>query len=397
MGKINIKADSHFFDIVKSMLEDRFDIPCVDSMGDFRKFKKALTINGQFKTNHSRHEKDDSFRLSDRRRWSLGWENASKLKVMQEEDERLSQKILFINNSIKALHVEEAKLKNNRDNLRDILKFGSFSEIDWYMHLKKIENLNSDFEELQKSSNILKSLQKQLNVTDERLSQLSPKKEKLERFTGKLESDIELRSSELGVVKEYLEGKIDEDIESKLEALFSKEGLNLVNISLKERELRVSIQSSLGKIVEKIKNSSEKLLTLMHSYKNIYRVESKELDASVGSIDDFGAKLEELKKDDLPKFEKRFRSLFKEKTIQKTVMVQEELEYQANKIKEKIMKINNSLRDIEYNSGTFIKLVAELSINKEIRDFKQDLKSATSFAFNENSCLAPKSYSQDLA
>jgi len=385
LSKVNIKADSSFFDALKSMLEDRFDIPCVESMSDFRKFKKALTINGQFKTNYSKHEKDDRFRLDDKSRWSLGWDNAIKLKAMQNEEIKLSQKISFITSSIEALHVEIHRLQNSRDNLRDILMFDSFERIDWYIHSKKIEILNSEFEELQKSSDILKSLQNQLQVIGEKLSLLNPEKEKLYGLIGKLESSIDMRNSELAVVKSLLETDIDEEVKTELNSIFVVDGLSLNNISLKESELRNRIQSGLNNIVEKMKRSSEKLLSLMHEYKNRYSVESKEFDASIESIDDFNVKLAELKKDDLPKFEKKFKSLFKEKTIQKTVMIQEELEHQSAQIKEKIQKINKSLKDIEYNSGTSIELVAELSIDKEIRDFKQDLKSATAFAFDTNS------------
>lgn len=384
LNKINIKADSHFFEPLKSMLEERFDIPCVEDMYDFRKFKKALTINGQFKTNYAKHEKDDRFRLDDKSRWSLGWDNALKLEAMQKNSKQLKEKIDFIKQRIKELHVELEKLKDSRDNLRDILQFEVFSEIDWYIHARKIEDLSAEFKELEKSSNIIQSLQMQLNNVEEKLKEVTPKKEELDKNIGKLESNIENKSSELELAKTSLKTPIDKNIELKLDAIFSKSGLSLVNISSKEKDLGATIQNKIAKILKESKTINEKILTLMNEYKHKFVVESKEFDASVNSIGDFRAKLNELKRDDLPKFEKKFKSLFKEKTIQKTVMIQEELDHQSKQIKEKIKKINNSLREIEYNSGTFIELVAEISLDKETRDFKQDLKSATSFAFDEN-------------
>lgn len=379
--KITIKPNSPFFEPIRGMLEDRFDIPCVESMRDFRKFKKALSINGQFKTNYARHEKDDRFRLDDKSRWSLGWDSAVKLEAMQKKRVRLDEKVSYLEKEIKALHVKMGEIRESEYNLRDMLKFDSFKEIDWYRYAKKIEGLNEEFEELNRSSNILKSLQNQLDKIDEKLKKSTPERESLDRHIGKLESDIKLYMSELEEIKEF--SSLDEELRLKIDTLFSQKGLNLQNILAKERELRATIQSSLDAISKRLKNLSEKLLKLMHDYKSRYSSQSKDFDASIGSIDDFKAKLTELKKDDLPKFEKRFKLLFKEKTIQKMVMIQEELEHQANQIKEKIKEINRSLSSIEYNSGTFIELVAELSIDQDTREFRQKLKSATSFVFDE--------------
>ena len=384
LTKINIKADSPYFEQLKGMIEERFDISCVQSMEDFRKFKKALTKNGQFKTNYTRHEKDDRFKLNDKSRWTLGWNNAIKLEAMQKESIKLNEKKVFLETSIKSLHVKSEKLQHERDNIRDMLQFESFDVIDWYANSKKIDNLNEELDELQKSSNILKSLENQLRKIDKELSEFTSRREKIVESIGELKTNISLKRAELDEVNIVLQKSLDDAISLKLDALFLKDGLHLGNISLKERNLRETIQAELNRISKKIKGVGEKLLELMHKYKNIYVVESKEFDASINSINDFRVKLKELKKDDLPKFEKRFKSLFKEKTIHKTILIQNELELQSNQIKDKIKKINSSLKDIEYNSGTFIELVAELTMDSEIRDFKEELKSATSFIYDKN-------------
>jgi uncharacterized protein YPO0396 len=46
--------------------------------------------------------------------------------------------------------------------------------------------------------------------------------------------------------------------------------------------------------------------------------------------------------------------------------------------------INKSLKDIEYSDGTFIELSADISLNSEIKEFKQTLKQITTNAIDEN-------------
>ena len=123
----------------------------------------------------------------------------------------------------------------------------------------------------------------------------------------------------------------------------------------------------------------------MGEYINNYKEESKELDASIASIVEFDKKLESLKKDNLPKWQKKFKELLKEKTIHGIVSLQLDLEKQSKEILKKIETINLSLKDIEYSEGTFIELIADKSNNAEIKQFKQDLKSAITGAISEDS------------
>jgi len=385
LSKVEIKADSQFFEVLQSMMQERFDIPCVENIAEFRKFKKALTKNGQFKSNYSRHEKDDRYAINDKKRWSLGWDNSSKLTAMREEFVRFDEKLEYLQEKIAEAQKASKLLLTQRDGLRDILKYSSFSELDWYEQAKKIEAFKEELGELQKSSDILETIQKSLESVIREIKELQAKSEVYNKTLGGLDSKIESFTAEVGelLAQERVEESLKEAIQ-KLFGEFIKEKLTLVNIAVKERELHTTLQKEIEKIARKVQTSTAKILQQMNLYTNSFAVESKEFDASLESLGDFRMKLGELKKDDLPRFEKRFKELFKEKTIQKTAMIQAELEHHAKEIQGKIQMINNSLKSIEYNEGTYISLIAEPSNIREIREFKQELKSAISYAISDD-------------
>ncbi len=217
------------------------------------------------------------------------------------------------------------------------------------------------------------------------IAELMPKSEDLSKRVGALESKIDSYETELEILS--ADELVSESLKEPLDKLFAalvKEPLNLNNIGAKETLLRGELQKQIDKNSRQIESSTQKIFKVMTHYKSSFVIESQEFDASIESLREYRAKLSELKRDDLPKFEKRFRELFKEKTIQKTAMIQAELEHHAKEIESKIAKINNSLQDIEYNSGTYITLIAEPSNIKEIREFKQDLKSAISYAIGDD-------------
>jgi len=139
---------------------------------------------------------------------------------------------------------------------------------------------------------------------------------------------------------------------------------------------------------------STTIVSLQNKFINEFPVISKELYASVDSCEEFNKKLDELKKDNLPKWQKKFKELFKEKTIQNIVILQSTLEQHANEIKTKIETINKSLTDIEYSEGTFIELIASLSSNQDIKEFKQNLKQMTSGAVDDDNVYDEQKFLQ---
>jgi len=77
--KIAIKPDSQFYPWLEQEMARRFDVACCETQAQFRREKRAMTLNGQIKAAGERHEKDDRFALNDRQRFVLGWSNKEKI------------------------------------------------------------------------------------------------------------------------------------------------------------------------------------------------------------------------------------------------------------------------------------------------------------------------------
>ena len=116
----------------------------------------------------------------------------------------------------------------------------------------------------------------------------------------------------------------------------------------------------------------------MQNYIKEFPTFTKDVDASTSSIGEFEKMFNSLKKDDLPKYEKKFKKLFREGTIQHFLTLKTRLEEEENAISKKIRLINDSLKSIEYSSGTYIELSMAKTIDSDIREFKEDLKQALS-------------------
>ncbi len=398
LHKIEIKADSPFATSLESLVAARFNIPCVDSIEAFRRLKRAVTVHGQFKTSYERHEKDDRHAIDDRSRWVLGWDNAEKLAALREEKENVSEKIAHLAKETEVITHALQALTKERDNLRDLLSIERFAVIDWYTPSHRIEALQAEWEALQKSSSIIEELTAQLEQATQKHRTLKKELDELTSMLGKLEQqmeDIQLQRNNAQLLVENadalekLEGAIADFAGDALTA-----GLTLVTIDARRKELRERLTQEIDKIEKRIGRSREKIIGDMGRFNAAFPVIAKEFDAAVESAPEYRKKLAELKRDDLPRWRKRFKSLLREKMVQHFVTLQYTLEQQSNEIVEKIEKINASLRDIEYSEGTYIRLVAETVKSAEIREFKAQLKAAISGAILEDNSYDEQKFLQ---
>jgi uncharacterized protein YPO0396 len=115
----------------------------------------------------------------------------------------------------------------------------------------------------------------------------------------------------------------------------------------------------------------------MTTFHNKYPVETSELDAAVEAADGYRELHKRLADDDLPRFQKQFKTYLNQNTIREIAQFQAELNRQSGLIRERIDTINKSLVGVDYNPGRYIRLEPEPTPNVDIRDFKSELLACT--------------------
>jgi len=398
LHKIEVKADSPFAAAFEGMLFSRFNIPCVETLEAFRRLKRAVTVHGQFKTSFERHEKDDRYAIDDPSRRVLGWDNADKLAALESERERLAEKAAFLVEALAKIETALRERTLSRDTLRDLLAFERFDAIDWYAPSRRIEALEEEIRSLEASSDIIAGLNARLEKVSGERRRLQEELDALTRELGRLEQTIEDDEARRDTAKLLAENsetlpELADEIAAFAEPVLQK-GVTLATIEARKREVRENLTAQVDKIGKRIERSREKIVGDMGRFNAAFPVAAREFDAAVESAPEYRAKLAELKRDDLPRWRRRFKSLLREKMVQHFVSLQYTLERQSDAITEKIGKINASLRDIEYSEGTYITLIAEPVRSAEIRAFKAQLKEAISGAILEDNSYDEQKFLQ---
>lgn len=382
--KLAIKPDSPDYDWLEREIAHRFDFACCKTQQQFRREVRAVTMAGQIKNQGERHEKDDRHRIDDRSRYVLGWTNEAKIAALETKTRQLESQITGLAEHINALLNEQKKIEGRLKALSKLEEYRDFHEIDWQPVAAEIERLKDEKRQLESASDLLLELTKRLDAltldmqkTEERINESRDKRSKTDQkktdfISTRLETQSVLDDPAYVIHKTKFES-----LEAMLHEAIGERQLSVESCDNREREMREWLQNKIDAAAEKLKRLRDKIIDAMRVYRAEFPLDTQEVDVGIEAADEYRLMLDKLKKDDLPRFEARFKELLNENTIREVANFQSQLNRERETIKERIAHINDSLVQIDYNPGRYIVLEAHAAQDADIRDFQGELRACT--------------------
>jgi uncharacterized protein YPO0396 len=380
--KLAIKPDSPNYEWLELELRNRFDVACCDSDDQFRREARAVTRAGQIKDAAGRHEKDDRSRIDDRSRYVLGWSNADKLRTLVAQRERLEARLSTLGQRIAEIQQSRAQLQSRMEALAKLEEFTRYADIDWQSLARDIASLTEERVRLESSSNTLQELSRQLVIARGRLNEAESKLTDSLGKRGEIKNKVEAAEELQNQARAACETAPLEDFQAarldgwRAEAL-GEHQLSVESCDNREQDVRKWLQECIDADDKRLARLTERIVNAMRGFKEEFKAESVEMDVSLAALSEYERMLDGLRRDDLPRFEARFKELLNVNTINEIANFNAQLARERETIKERVDLINRSLEGIDYNPGRFIKLVAQPSPDAEIRDFQQDLRACT--------------------
>ena len=384
-----IKQDSPFYEYIRYRLSKDFDYILCEDARELRRIQKGVTKSGQIKQNQFRHEKDDRFDINEERNYILGWDNEHKLALLQERLQKKEEKIVYLKEKIEKNRAKIQELEAKRDLLRDILQHEEFHEIDYFHTSKSLQELKEEREILQNENDKLKNIAQELNNTKINLKVAQKDLEKLLQQKGEIRvefSRVQRRVDELLKLTDGFDSKNYEKILHEQFGIMQNFG-TIEDINKAKEDVLTVVERSLKQLQEKLKSVEQTIISLMKDYLGLFKLDQQELDATMQSLQDFLNKLQVLRQENLPAYEKEFRRLFEYGTVNHIVKLRSDIEAAQRDIEEKIALINTNLKSIEYNPGTYIEIEYRKSADMDIREFLTQLRNITTNTIDEENRL----------
>ena len=380
--KLAVKPDSPHYDWLERELAHRFDVACCATHEQFRRETRAITRTGQIKDPSGRHEKDDRHRIDDRSRYVLGWSNSAKIAALEAKRRQLEARLGEVGSQIGKIEQERQALQHQLDALTRLEEFTAFEELDWSSVAAAIATLDHERQALESASDILKQLNERLRELQQALTanetELQGARDKRAKVEQRCSDAQELRGQTALLIAGGIE---DAALAATLETLraeaLGEHQLSVESCDNREQDVRTWLQARIDAEDLKLRRLAEKIIKAMASFKDSFKLETAEIDASLEAAFEYENLLTQLNGDDLPRFVARFKELLNVNTINEIANFSAQLARERETIKERIAHINKSLGEIDYSPGRYIVLESQASLDAEIRDFQQDLRACT--------------------
>ncbi len=380
--KLSIKPDSLFHAWLERELAHRFDVACCMTQEQFRREKRAITRAGQIKDPRGRHEKDDRHLISDRSRYVLGWTNTAKIATLEAKSAQLEARLVEIAGRISKVQIERNGLETRLDALTRLEEFSNFQELDWPAVATDIAALTEELHRLESASDLLQELNQRLRESDAELgkteSALEAKKDKRSKTEQKKSDAQGLRAQTQGILDTVQATDIPHDrLETMRAEALGEHQLTVESCDNREQDCRIWLQAQIDANDHKLKRLRDNIIQAMMAFKEQFKLETAEFDASIEAAFEYQNLLDQLGRDDLPRFEARFKELLNVNTINEIANFNAQLARERETIRERIERINESLTRIDYNPGRYIALETQISPDADIRDFQSELRACT--------------------
>lgn len=367
-------------------LLDRFDYECCDTPEAYDRATRGILPSGLVKIGE-RHSKNDAHRVDDRRQYVLGWSNAEKIAMLTSDSNGLKQQIGDVVGEMAEIHNSQRDAKDRRDDVIALLNTTAFEDLDSATHLQTIAEREREQDVIRGSSNQLQALEGRLKQLNERLEGIRQVRDRVSGEKGTRErelSDLDGHEREADRLVADLQAVDGETIFPRLDLLRDAGNLppagdlNLTSVQGIQSRCLTIFHERAQKISVELQRLSGTISRSMQDFIGKHHQLCQELVAGTDAAPEFTQLLRRLEADDLPTYADRFKRALNENSIRDVIRLRLYLDTSRNDIRERVRIINTSLREIEYNPGTYIQLDATESNHNDIREFRSRLDACTS-------------------
>lgn len=384
--KLDIKHATQFASWLKFNLIKRYDYICLDDVNhpEYNKLSKVLTKSGLIKNKRSYIKDDRLFNISN---FILGWDTKKKIEILEENLWKLEKSLTRVNNLLLKIAAIKTDIEESKRIFIKLEDIKTFQQIDYLSIKKQIEKSKIEIRKLENTafSKELKEYKKKLDILENNLANLELAKNKLVADKWVVESNLNKYKKKIKLLEYSLSNLDIETITKKFEdSKYYTKAINEVNID-NITELEKQIREKIDKRKENLGLERTTLTNKMNGTAFFYKdkklsvSENNELGSNISPQELRNYLEKEYKKihdEQLYKYKEKFEKEFQTVLFTKLFDFYRTLENEYNNIKNKILKINDSLNQIDYSKDTYIEI--DLKDNNQkvawILDFKREYR-----------------------
>ena len=356
----------------------RFDHACVDSVEDFQRHRRAVTREGLVKSNDFTTRKDDRSRIDNRSEWILGGDTRAKVASLQDEHDRLDQRLGEIAQALEALSPSReqtqqrhltavAQLHWEQIDLDRVVQERSQAETQ-LMHAKAAV---PDREELDQQ---IAEKTAELQLARETLKLHAVEQGTFERHHQERQKQLDRLKPEL--LRQALSAEVGAQLKARFDALAPELVLDkLDRIASQVKDDLIDQEQELNALAQDCRYA---LVSQLRAYMLRWPAQSANLQATEDYTEEFLALLAQVEAEGLPQLETQFMAHLQEHGTKDMQMLSKQLEAERKDIRERMEAVNESLKKTAFNAGTYLVIEPRDKSIPAVMELRQQIKVAVS-------------------
>lgn len=388
-GKITVSSDSPFAGWLTETIRRRYDYRCVEDASEFTRHDRALTLAGQVKHSHSRHEKDDRWPVGDRTRWLLGSSTASKQEALRTALQAADAELRTARAAADEQDDETRRRSDRRHDLESLRRLEP-GDIDVDEVAAKIAALDDELAQLLAGNQELSAAESDLESRKSAETAAHEQTLKLRVEEGQKQQRLaSLTRSRDGWTTaltraQQVPAAVQRRLEKRIAAPQMRRGadgddarLDLDDIAEVERWAVETIgedqRTAQGERDRQIRRAEG----YMRDFKTNWPQRAADLQIGIEYLDEYLAQLGRLRDDRLPDFENRFFELLQSQSRNNITVLSSRIRASRREIRNRIDPINESLMRTEYSEGTHLQVRVITQMRPEVQEFLRELAEIT--------------------
>jgi uncharacterized protein YPO0396 len=384
LDMLDLEPESVFAPWLEGELGRRANHACVDTISAFRTTLKAVTRAGQIK-DRERHEKDDRHDIDDRRGYVLGWTNAAKIEALIGHATTLQRKLAAASAVIATLEGRDRATSEQLGALARLGEYDRWEDLDWISLVNEIGALRAEYRRIESSSEQLSRLTDERQRVREEIDARDGERSALQRDRGGADTEQRGAEEHLARMDHLLSDLAALDLAiGSFEAIDQIVGSELggptaalADVVAVQPQVAAQLTARVQRASQRQRQVGQHIVRAMSGFRARYPRETAEFDDALESAKEYRQLHQKVAEDDLPRFEREFKDYLNQNTIRDIAGFSAQLDKQEKLIRDRVESINDSLSDIDYNDGRYIRLVPDHTPNTDVREFRSELRTCT--------------------
>ena len=367
-------------------LKQRFDYVCADSVQAFRSAEKAVTREGQIRHGKTRHEKDDRFRVDDRRQWVLGFDNREKLALYERRAQELADEIAALQRSIAGLTAMDEKRAERALVCQELANM-QWQEIDVVPLAERIAAIERSLREAREGNTALQEIGRRIESQKQPVAKADEAVIAVRAKIHARREETHEREKRLRILGEEPALTLVTPVQSAdLSARFGaqNETLTLDNLDKMSQRVERALAAELEAMADRHGKLVRAIEDCFAEFRRRWPMDAGDMDATLKSAADYLARLKRLETDGLPAHEQRFFDLLRNQSHQNLAALSTYLNQARKTILDRMELVNESLSKAPFDTGTYLHIDASDRQLEDVREFRQRIHEALSHAWSDD-------------